>query len=79
MKDIPDEFDARKEWGDCVHPVRDQEQCGSCWAFAGVCVVWCAGKDCCVAPGALSLSCAVPVLPPLLPRFLMFCQALVRC
>jgi len=33
--DIPAEFDARKQWGSKVHPIRDQQQCGSCWAFSG--------------------------------------------
>lgn len=31
---IPDTFDARTEWPNCIHPIRDQAQCGSCWAFA---------------------------------------------
>jgi len=30
---LPDSFDARTKWGKCVHPIRNQEQCGSCWAF----------------------------------------------
>lgn len=30
---IPDSFDARQKWGSCVHPIRNQAQCGSCWAF----------------------------------------------
>jgi cathepsin B len=31
--DVPKKFDARKEWGNCVHEIRDQAHCGSCWAF----------------------------------------------
>jgi cathepsin B len=30
----PDSFDARQQWGDLILPVRDQGNCGSCWAFA---------------------------------------------
>ena len=29
----PENFDARVTFGDCVHPIRDQQRCGSCWAF----------------------------------------------
>ncbi|KAL0476753.1 cathepsin B [Acrasis kona] len=32
--DLPEEFDARDKWPKCIHPVRNQEHCGSCWAFA---------------------------------------------
>lgn len=31
--DVPTKFDSRKQWEDCIHPIRDQAQCGSCWAF----------------------------------------------
>lgn len=29
----PSDFDARTQWGAKVHQIRDQQQCGSCWAF----------------------------------------------
>ncbi|KAH7815975.1 putative cathepsin B5 cysteine protease [Monocercomonoides exilis] len=31
---LPDNFDAREQWPGKILPVRNQEQCGSCWAFA---------------------------------------------
>jgi cathepsin B len=26
-------FDSRTKWPNCVHAIRDQASCGSCWAF----------------------------------------------
>merc|ERR1712167_274735 len=34
MNDIPASFDARQQWPQYIHPIRDQARCGSCWAFA---------------------------------------------
>jgi cathepsin B len=31
---IADEFDGRQKWGKCIHAIRNQAKCGSCWAFA---------------------------------------------
>lgn len=28
------DFDARKKWGSLIHPIRNQQSCGSCWAFS---------------------------------------------
>jgi cathepsin B len=33
LEAIPTNFDPRTVWPDCIHPILDQEQCGSCWAF----------------------------------------------
>ncbi len=30
---LPENFDGRAEWGNCIKPIRDQGNCGSCWAF----------------------------------------------
>lgn len=33
-EDVPTEFDARTKWPGLIHPIRDQQRCGSCWAFS---------------------------------------------
>jgi len=31
---LPTDFDGRKQWPQCIHPILDQGDCGSCWSFA---------------------------------------------
>ncbi len=31
----PTSFDSRVQWPNCVNYIRDQKECGGCWAFAG--------------------------------------------
>lgn len=33
LEDLPKSFDAREKWPSCIHEIRNQERCGSCWAF----------------------------------------------
>lgn len=31
---LPDYFNSKDVWPPCIHPIRNQQQCGGCWAFA---------------------------------------------
>jgi len=33
-EDIPKNFDSRVHWPNLIHPIRNQQHCGSCWAFS---------------------------------------------
>lgn len=32
--EFPETFDSRVQWPNCIHPIRNQLKCGSCWAHA---------------------------------------------
>jgi cathepsin B len=32
--DLPESFDSRVQWPNCIHNIRNQGHCGSCWAHA---------------------------------------------
>jgi cathepsin B len=34
VDDLPENFDSREQWPECIHPIRNQGHCGSCWAHA---------------------------------------------
>lgn len=36
LGDVPASFDSRTTWDGLIAPIRDQQQCGSCWAFSAV-------------------------------------------
>jgi C1A family cysteine protease len=36
-RELPASFDARTKWPDYIHPIRDQGDCGSSWAFSTTC------------------------------------------
>jgi len=38
IRDLPESFDSRIQWPNCssIKEIRDQKQCGSCWAFGAV-------------------------------------------
>ena len=60
LRDLPTDFDGRKKWPKCIHPIRIQSHCGSCWAFATAEAIsdrFCiSGKDVILAPQDL-VSC----------------------
>jgi len=55
IEDLPENFDARKEWSDCptIPEIRDQGGCGSCWAVAAVEVM--SDRSCIASKGELKI------------------------
>jgi cathepsin B len=60
---VPAHFDARTKWHGLIHPIRDQQHCGSCWAFSAAEVL---GDRVAIARGKPS--------PPLSPQDMVSCD-----
>ena len=43
---LPSSFDGREEWGDLIHPIMDQGDCGSSWAFSTTSMISLMSKYC---------------------------------
>jgi len=55
-EEIPKEFDARKKWPKCsaiISDIRDQANCGSCWAFAAAGAI--SDRTCIASDGKLQV------------------------
>lgn len=57
LASLPIEFDWRNKNGACIGEVRDQQHCGSCWAFSGTSTL---SDRLCIASGGSNS----PVLSP---------------
>jgi len=64
-QDLPASFDARVKWPTCIHPIRDQAQCGSCWAFAASEVL--SDRFCIASTGSVNVV--------LSPQYLVSCDS----
>ena len=62
---VPTAFDSRTQWPGCVGAIRDQADCGSCWAFSATEVL---ADRICIASGAAK------TLVVLSPQWLVSCD-----
>ncbi|EFC45858.1 predicted protein [Naegleria gruberi] len=65
VRNLPEQFDARKEWPHCITPIRNQEQCGSCWAFSASAVL--SDRFCVYSNGSVQVM--------LSPEYMLECSA----
>jgi len=61
---LPESFDSRVQWKECVNEVRNQQHCGSCWAFSASTAL---ANRFCIATGD-------KVKPTLSPQDLVSCD-----
>jgi len=64
--DIPEHFNSSEKWPGCIHPIRDQGHCGSCWAFAASEVL--SDRFCIASKGSVN--------KVLSPQYLVSCNSL---
>jgi cathepsin B len=53
VDDLPENFDSRQQWPDCIHAIRNQGHCGSCWAHAASEVL--SDRFCIASQGAVNV------------------------
>lgn len=53
---IPNSFDARDEWPNCIHGIRNQGNCGACWAFSSAAML--EDRFCIETGGAIDVTLA---------------------
>ena len=63
-ENIPNAFDSRVQWSDCITPIRNQEHCGSCWAFSSATVL--SDRFCIASKGKINVV--------LSPQYLVSCD-----
>lgn len=70
--DVPDEFDSATNWPQCakvITDIRDQSNCGCCWAFAGTSA----------ASDRMCISTNASIMVPLSAQDVCFCSSMDGC
>ncbi|EFC35250.1 predicted protein, partial [Naegleria gruberi] len=64
LQDFPTQFDAREQWPQCIRSIKNQKNCGSCWAFSASSVL--ADRFCIKSGGKVNVD--------LSPQFMVSCS-----